>query len=74
LHFDVTELLPPERIAVKSRDADDWAAQQKQRLLEQRKIGEQRLQAAKDNQHREEEIHQQQQQPFGSSGEVDRFD
>jgi hypothetical protein len=45
LHRDVQELLPPDRIALKSRDADEWAARQKQRLLEQRRIGEQRRQA-----------------------------
>jgi len=69
LRRDVNELLPPERIALKSRDADEWAARQKKRLLEHRKIGEQRLQAARDNEHLEDEI-----EALGASGEVERFD
>jgi hypothetical protein len=69
LHRDLKEVLPPERIALKSRDADEWAARQKKLLLEQRKLGEQRLQAAKDVEHREDEI-----EAFGAGEIVDRFD
>ncbi|KAG7339364.1 hypothetical protein IV203_006617 [Nitzschia inconspicua] len=38
LHRDVKDLLPPERIALKSKDADEWAARQKKRLLEQQMV------------------------------------
>jgi hypothetical protein len=47
LHRDVKDLLPPDRIALKSRDADEWAAKQKKRLLESRKVSQQRLRAAR---------------------------
>lgn len=70
LQNDVREILPPERIALKSRDADEWAARQKKRLMEQRKIGEQRLAAAYEVAHRENDV----EVVFGDSGEVDRFD
>jgi hypothetical protein len=71
LQHDVQEFLPPDRIAEKSRDADEWAAKQKKRLMEQRKIGEQRLQAAKDTSSRADEV----EDTFGSGGgEVDVFD
>lgn len=56
LHRDVKELLPPERIAQKSRDADQWAADQKRRLIENRKITQQRLEAARATNHLEGEI------------------
>lgn len=69
LHRDVQELLPPERVALKSRDADEWAARQKKRLLEQRKIGEQRLQAARETEHLAGEI-----DGSGSSGEIERIE
>ena len=69
LHRDLKEVLPPERIALKSRDADEWAARQKKLLLEQRKLGEQRLQAAKDVDYREDEI-----EALGGGEIVDRFD
>jgi hypothetical protein len=70
LQNDVNELLPPERIAEMSKDADEWAARQKKRLLEQRQIGERRLKAAKEIAGRENEVDV----LFGESGEVDRFD
>ena len=70
LQNDVQELLPPERIAEKSKDADEWAAKQRKRLMEQRRIGRQRLQAVKDTSGREEDI----EAAFGESGEVERFD
>ena len=69
MHRDVRELLPPERIAEKSRDADEWAAQQKERLLEARKIGKQRLKAANDVAGRQDEI-----DAVARRGETERFD
>jgi hypothetical protein len=56
LRRDVKELLPPERIHLMSRDADEWAAQQKQRLLERRKVTQQRLQASRDTTDYDDEI------------------
>eukprot|EP00536_Pseudo-nitzschia_multiseries_P005945 jgi/Psemu1/191970/e_gw1.121.87.1 len=71
LQHDIQEILPPERIAEKARDADEWAARQKKRLMEQRKIGQQRLEAAKQVGHLEDDVDAM----FGSGGgEVDRFD
>jgi len=56
LRRDVKELLPPERIQLMSRDADEWAAKQKQRLLEQRKVTKQRLKASQDSTDYDNEI------------------
>jgi len=56
LRRDIKELLPPERIQQLSRDADEWAAKQKQRLLEQRKITKQRLKASQDTTDYDDEI------------------
>eukprot|EP00581_Thalassiosira_minuscula_P007957 CAMPEP_0183711682 /NCGR_PEP_ID=MMETSP0737-20130205/7131_1 /TAXON_ID=385413 /ORGANISM="Thalassiosira miniscula, Strain CCMP1093" /LENGTH=1153 /DNA_ID=CAMNT_0025940249 /DNA_START=252 /DNA_END=3713 /DNA_ORIENTATION=- len=47
LQRDVSELLPPERIDELSKDADAWAAAQRQRLLERRNLSRQRLEAAR---------------------------
>lgn len=47
LSRDVDELLPPERIKELSKDADAWAAVQRQRLLERRNMTRQRLEAAR---------------------------
>ena len=47
LQRDVNELLPPERINELSKDADAWAATQRQRLLERRNLTKQRLQSAR---------------------------
>lgn len=47
LSRDVAELLPPERITELSKDADAWAAVQRQRLLERRNMTRQRLEAAR---------------------------
>jgi hypothetical protein len=69
LHRDVQELLPPERIALKSRDADEWTKKQKKRLLDARKVGEQRLQAAKDTAHLQEEI-----EVIGRRGEIEQIE
>lgn len=70
LRRDVKELLPPERIAEKSRDADEWAARQKERLKEARKLGKQRLKAVNDTAGRQAEIDD----VIGRRGEVERFD
>lgn len=70
LQNDVREFLPPERIAEKSKDADEWAAKQKKRLLKMRQVGEQRLEAATLAAQREDDVDA----VFGDSGEVDRFD
>lgn len=43
LHRDVHELLPKDRIDNMAKDADEWAARQKQRLLEQRNMTKKRL-------------------------------
>ena len=69
LHRDLKEVLPPERIAEKSRDADEWAAQQKKRLMEQRNVTKQRLKAAQATEHLDDEV-----EAFGRRGEVERFD
>lgn len=69
LHRDLGEVLPLERIAEKSRDADEWAAKQKQRLLEQRNLTKQRLQAAQATEHLDGEI-----ETFRRGGESERFD
>lgn len=44
---DVDEFLPPERINEMSKDADAWAATQRQKLLERRNLTKQRLEAAR---------------------------
>jgi hypothetical protein len=69
LRRDLKEILPPERLAKKSRDADEWVAKQKQRLLEQRKLTKQRLKAAQDTEHLDSTI-----ESFGKNGEVERFE
>jgi hypothetical protein len=69
LHRDVQELLPPERIALKSRDADEWAAKQKKKLLDSRKVTQQRLQAAQDTEHLQGEI-----ESIGRRGEMERIE
>jgi len=43
LHQDTHDLLPKERIDEMAKDADEWAAKQKQRLLEQRAIVKKRM-------------------------------
>ena len=69
LRRDVQELLPPERLALKSRDADEWAEKQRKRLMESRKITKQRLQAAKDTAHLDDEI-----EALGRRGEIERIE
>ncbi len=49
LRRDVHDLLPPERIKVMSKDADEWAARRRKKLLEQRGVSQQRLKAARES-------------------------
>jgi len=64
LKRDMEEVLPPERIREMSKDADEWAARQKERLAKQRKMATQRLKgSAVDDIERP-----------GRRGEVERFD
>lgn len=65
LRRDVNELLPPERVKEMSKEADEWAARQRQRLMEQRGVSQQRLKAARESQSSEDEI--------GRRGEVEHF-
>lgn len=69
LYRDTKEVLPPERIAEKSRDADEWAAKQKQKLLEQREVTQQRLKGAAKTEHLDGKI-----DAMERSGEYERFD
>lgn len=69
LRRDVQDFLPPEQIALKSKDADEWAAKQRKRLMESRKITKQRLQAAKDTAHLDDEI-----EALGRRGEIERIE
>lgn len=70
LHRDVKELLPPDRIDEMSRDADEWAAKRKERMLEQRRLTRQRIAAARDTEEYDEEI-----ESMGRrGGEMERFD
>jgi hypothetical protein len=66
LRRDVDELLPPERIKVMSKDADEWVARQRKKLMEQRGVSNQRLKSARETQSYDDEI--------GRRGEVERFD
>jgi len=43
LHRDTHNMLPESRIDEMAKDADEWAAKQKQRLLEQRAIAKKRI-------------------------------
>jgi len=65
LRRDVDDLLPPERIKEMSKEADEWAARQRQKLKELRGVSQQRLKASRDSQSSEDEI--------GRRGEVERF-
>lgn len=66
LRRDVHDLLPPERIKEMSKDADEWVARQREKLMEQRGVSQQRLKSARETQSYDEEI--------GRRGEVERFD
>jgi hypothetical protein len=69
LRRDVKELLPPERVDLKARDADEWAAKQREKLMKARNATKKRLQAAKDNEHLQDEV-----QALGRRGETEKFD
>jgi hypothetical protein len=69
LQHDTKELLPPERIAHMSRDADEWAQKKKEKLLEQRRLTKQRLKAAYETEHLDDTI-----EAMSRQGEVERFD
>jgi hypothetical protein len=69
MHRDVKDLLPPDRIALMSRDADEWAAKQKRRLLESRELSQQRLRAARATEHLQEEV-----ESLGRRGEIERIE
>jgi hypothetical protein len=69
LRRDVRELLPPERIALMSRDADKWAARQKDRLLEQRRQTKHLMEAARQTEHLDNEI-----EALGRRGEAERIE
>jgi hypothetical protein len=68
LHRDVHELLPPDRINEMAKDADEWAAKQRQRLLEQRNLTKKRLQQSKEMESVTDAILKR------SASELDRFD
>jgi hypothetical protein len=69
LQHDVKELLPPERIAYMSREADEWARRKKEKLLEQRRMTKQRLKAAQDTEYLDDKI-----EALNWQGEIERFD
>ena len=69
LYRDVHEMLPPERIAFKAKDADEWAARQKQILVERRQETQKRLQAARQTQDYDQAV-----DALGRQGEMERFD
>jgi len=48
LRRDVRDLLPPERLNEMSKDADEWAERQREKLLERRNLTKDRLMAAKE--------------------------
>jgi hypothetical protein len=70
LHRDTKELLPPDRIALMSRDADDWAAERKKRLLEQQQLTRKRLKAGRMTEHLDGEIDD----LVGRRGEMERIE
>jgi hypothetical protein len=70
LYRDVHELLPPERIALKSQVADEWAEKQRKRLMEQRKVTTQRLEAARETEHLQGQIDEM----VSRRGEIERMD
>ena len=65
LRKDVHELLPPERIKEMSKEADEWAARQKEKIMKQRGISQQRLRSAVETREFDDEYRQR--------GEVERF-
>jgi hypothetical protein len=69
LHRDVKDLLPPKRIALMSRDADEWAASRRKKLQQQRIDTKQRLEAQRQTEHLDGEI-----ESLGRRGEMERIE
>ncbi|GAX28403.1 hypothetical protein FisN_4Hh407 [Fistulifera solaris] len=69
LSRDMKDLLPEERIALMSRDADEWAQRQREKLMESRSQTQKLLEAARETEHLDEEV-----ESLARRGEVDRFD
>ena len=69
LRLDVQDLLPSERINIMARDADEWAARQKEKMMEARNQTQKRLQAA-----REIESNPNLVSEIRRRGETERFD
>jgi hypothetical protein len=69
LRKDVHELLPPERVAIMSRDADEWAARRRKQLEEQRNLTIMRLQAAHETEKYDSEL-----EALGRRGEMERIE
>jgi len=67
LRRDVHELLPQDRIKLKSQDADEWVERQRQKLLERRNASLQRLQAGKDTEKYDDD------ELFRHRGDVERM-
>ena len=67
LRRDVHELLPPDRIKLKSLDADEWVERQRQKLLERRNASLQRLEAGKDTEKYDDD------ELFRHRGDVERM-
>ncbi|KAI2510269.1 hypothetical protein MHU86_4147 [Fragilaria crotonensis] len=68
LHRDVHDLLPPDRINEMAKDADEWAAKQRQRLMEQRNMTKKRLQQSRVTEPIAEAILKR------AAGEIERFE
>lgn len=68
LHRDVHDLLPPDRINEMAKDADEWAAKQRNRLLEQRNLTKKRLRQSQEAEPIAEAILKR------ASGEIERFE
>lgn len=69
LSRDMKELLPEEKIALMSRDADEWAQKQRRKLMESRSQTQKLLEAARETEHLDGEV-----ESLARRGEVDRFD
>ena len=67
LRRDVHQLLPPERIQLMSGEADEWASQQRRRLMELREGTQQRLKAARETQSFDDDL------PAFGRGEIERM-
>ena len=69
LSRDVKDLLPPDRVALMAKDADEWATSKREKLMEARKVTQQRLEAARDTEHLDGEI-----DALGRRGEIERIE